>query len=147
MPAMKNFNPILSVFLLSVLAFSGCAKIAHMDELLRLKGYSQEKDRQGILVEKQNKSFELLLAAAKSGALKQYPDDKSIWTKFGRPVLEKKVTIDGARYNVWLYRYSTKFFGSDKVYLYFNLQGYLQIYDFSPGGTMTAVHAAPLKKR
>ncbi len=147
MPAMKKRNPFLFVLLLSVLAFSGCAKLAHMQELLRLKGYSQEKDRQGILVEKQNKSFERLLSAAKSGALKQYSDDKSIWAAFGRPVFEKKVTIDGATYNVWMYRYSTKFFGSDKVYLYFDPQGYLQIYDFSPGGTMTAVNAASLKKR
>ncbi len=136
---MKNIHYLFFVLLSSALVFCGCAKLGHMDELLRLKGYSQEKDRQGILVEKQNKIFDCLLVQAKSGALQKYPDEKSIWTAFGSPVFEKKATIDGTTYSVWMYRYSTKLFGSDKVYLYFDHQGQLKIYDYSPGGILTPV--------
>ncbi len=118
-----------------------------MQELLRLKGYSQEKDHQGLLVQQQNKIFERLLAQAKSGELKKYPDDKSILEAFGAPVFEKDVVVEQARYVVWMYRYSTKLFGSDKVYLYFGPQGNLKFYDFFPGGSLTMVPAQPLKKR
>ncbi len=145
MRAMKNF--IFPILLLSILVLTGCAQVSHTQELLRLQGYSNEKDRQGLLVQQQNKLFERLLAQAKSGELKKYPDDKSIFAAFGPPVFEKRLIVEQTPYIVWMYRYSTKLFGSDKVYLYFDLQGYLQIYDFSPGGTMTAVYAAPLKKR
>ncbi len=134
---MKNS---LSFVLLSIIfVFCGCAKVAHMDELLRLKSYSDEKDRQGILVQKQNKVFERLLAAAKSGELKKYPDDKSIFAVFGAPVFEKRLIVEQTPYTVWMYRYSTKLFGSDKVYLYFDLQGHFKIYDFFPGGSLTSV--------
>ena len=119
---------------------SGCAKIAHIDELLRLQGYSKEKDRQRDLVSQQNKNFERLLKAAKTRALNQYPDAKSICAAFGPPIFEKKVALDKKIYSVWMYRYATKFFGSDKVYLYFDTQGTLKIYDFSPGGNLTMVH-------
>lgn len=111
-----------------------------MHELLRLKGYSQEKDRQGLLVQEQNQVFERLLAKARNGELKKYPDDKSILEAFGAPVFEKNVVVEQVRYVVWMYRYSTQLIGSDKVYLYFDPQGNLKFYDFLPGGRLTLVH-------
>ncbi len=142
---MKNFFSF--VLLPIIFVFCGCAKVAHMDELLRLDGYSKEKARQGLVVEKQNKNFERLLKAAKCGALKQYPDDKSIWSEFGAPIFDKKVILDGTTYSAWMYRYSTKLFGSDKVYLYFDPQGNFKIYDFFPGGSLTPVNIQVPQKR
>jgi hypothetical protein len=137
MPAMKNFN-FLVLFLI-ILVFSGCAKVSHMQELLRLKGYSQNKDWQVNVVQEQNKRFEHLLIAAKNGTLKQYPNQESIWSNFGQPIFDKKVKMDDSVYQVWMYRYSTKLFGSDKVYLYFDFEGQLRMYDFFPGGRITSV--------
>ncbi|MCB9772458.1 MAG: hypothetical protein H6754_07910 [Candidatus Omnitrophica bacterium] len=131
------------LFLILLLFFAvsstGCAKVAHMQELLRLKGYSEEKDRQELLVENQNKRFERLLAAVKSNQLENFPDQRSIWMSFGEPVFEKKITLAQTPYTVWMYRYSTKFFGSEKVYLYFDEKRNLSSFDFSPGGVMTPV--------
>lgn len=136
---MKTTKLFLILFLFLVVSSSGCAKVANMQELLRLKGYSDEKDRQSLLVENQNKRFERLLVAAKSNQLKNFPDQKSIWMNFGEPVFEKKVILAKTPYTVWMYRYSTKFFGSEKVYLYFDEKRNLSSFDFSPGGGITPV--------
>ncbi len=110
-----------------------------MQELLRLKGYSQNKDQQDAVVKEHNQRFERLLAAAKDGALRQYSNQESIFMNFGQPIFDKKVKMENSVYQVWMYRYSTKLFGSDKVYLYFDSEGQLRMYDFSPGGRITSV--------
>ena len=110
-----------------------------MQELLRLKGFSEEGDAQGVLVQKQDLKFEQLLQAVKRGDVERFADQKITWMTFGHPIFEDKVTIEKTSYQVWLYRYSTRLSGSDKVYLYFDAKGKLKIYDYSPGGTMTPV--------
>lgn len=139
MPAMKTFQLSSSLLILSLLVFTGCAKVAHMQELLRLKGYSQNKDGQVSVVQEQNRRFEHLLVAARNGTLRQYSNQESIWTNFGQPIFDKKVKMENSVYQVWMYRYSTKLFGSDKVYLYFDSEGQLRMYDFFPGGRITSV--------
>ena len=135
---MKRF-PLIVLFFLALFT-SGCAKISHLQELLCLKGYSEEKDRQAVLVEKQNANFDKLLQAVKHGVIANYPDEKSVWKNFGEPVYQNKVVVGESSYQVWLYRYTTKLVGSSKVYLYFDYTGKLKIYDYSPGGTLTPVN-------
>lgn len=134
---LRRFQVLLLSLCVCLLA--GCESVAKVDELLRLRAYSNEKDRLALFVQKQNASFERLLNAAKSSSLSQYPTRKSIWANFGPPVFTTQVVLNGEVYEVWMYRYSTKFFGSDKVYLYFDRQGLLKAYDYSPGGQMTKV--------
>ena len=117
-----------------VLLVSGCAKIAHLDELLRLKNYSAEKEREKKFVEGQDKNFERLLAAVKGQGLGRYPDQKSILKEFGEPVFGRKTVKADIPCEVWLYRYATQYFGSDKVYLYFDQKGKLKSYDYLPSG-------------
>ena len=51
---------ILPLLFLSCVVFGGgCAKLAHLQELLTLKGFSSERDRQDLYVEKQNKNFDV----------------------------------------------------------------------------------------
>lgn len=145
---MKTMRIFYSVLIpLVVFSSSGCAKLAHLPELLTLKSYSEEKDRQTVLVEKQNKQFEQLLTVVRRGQVEKISDKKTVWKNFGEPILETRVSVDRSSYQVWLYRYSTKLFGLDKVYLYFDSKGKLSIYDYSPGGTMTPVIEVAREKK
>lgn len=134
---LRRFQVLLLSLCVCLLA--GCESVAKVDELLRLRAYSNEKDRLALFVQKQNAGFERLLSAAKSNSLSKYPTRKSIWSNFGPPVFNTLVVLDGETYEVWVYRYSTKFFGSDKVYLYFDRQSSLRAYDYTPGGQLTKV--------
>jgi len=134
---MTKFPLILLVFL--TIFSSGCAKIANLSELLRIKSYGEEKDGQALLVKKQNEKFEKLMVVVKRGDMEKFSDKRSVWMAFGQPIFETKVVVEDKSYQVWMYRHSTKLFGSNKVYLYFDAKGKLKIYDYSPGGTLTSV--------
>lgn len=118
-------NILLVIFLFTLTGCTQAKQVAHMDELLRLKGMSESQDEQGKFVEDQNKRFDMLIEAVKSGRLKEYPDKKSIVKSFGPPVFIRDTVQDGQPAEQWLYRYATKYFKSEKVYLYFDLQGKL----------------------
>ena len=120
----KFFLPVCLILLSFV--FSGCAKITHMQELLRIKAYSDNKDQQEEYVQQQNKNFEKLLEVVKAEGLDQYATQKKISKAFGAPVFKRDVTLNEKESEMWLYRYSTKYFGSEKVYLYFDERGKLE---------------------
>ena len=122
--------------LLGALFLTSCAKLAHIDELLTLQDLSIEQDKQIKFVEAQDKKFGLLLSAIENNALDRYPDQKSFLKDFGPPVYVKKITRGNQQLEKWVYRYSTKAFGSEKVYAYFDQSGKLVEWD----------HIKPLKK-
>ncbi len=134
------------IFFLTVLS-SGCAKVAHLQELLRIKGYADEKDAQAVVVQRQDERFAKFLQVVKRGETASFADQKSVWLNFGPPIYETQTSVEAVAYQVWMYRYSTQRTGSDKVYLYFDQQGYLKIYDYSPGGTMTTVTEVTYDKK
>ncbi len=136
---MKIRNRQFLVISVLLIACAGCSSILPVEQIMRLKGYSDEKNRLHRLVDQQNKKFESLLAAISSGTLQKYSDQKSIWKNFGEPVFSKQINMDSSVYTVWMYRYSTKLIGSEKVYLYFDPQGKLKSYDYSSGGNMTPI--------
>ncbi len=144
---MISTRPLFLLILFLAALSPGCAKAAHLQELLRIKGYSEEKDAQAVLVQKQNEKFERLLSAVKHGTIARYPDQPRVWADFGAPIFETTVTLDKTMYRVWMYRYSTKLFGSDKVYLYFDAEGRLKIFDYTPRGTLTAVNEVAYEKK
>ncbi|OGX33756.1 MAG: hypothetical protein A2787_07835 [Omnitrophica WOR_2 bacterium RIFCSPHIGHO2_01_FULL_48_9] len=104
---------------------SGCAKLAHLDQLLVLKSIGDNKAVQAQHVKKQDQDFEKLLKAMQEDKLLQYPDQQSIRRAFGEPLFIKDIEKDEEKQVKWLYRYSAKPFGSDKVYLYFSSAGRL----------------------
>ena len=111
------------VFLiLFFLGQAGCAKVAHMQELLTLKSLSDNQAQQEKYVESQDKKFGQLLEAVKANRISQYPNQKSILNAFGEPILRKKKADNTEQ---WVYRYSAKLFNSEKVCVYFDREGKL----------------------
>lgn len=134
MATMKNsLHRFLFILLPGTLLFSGCSLFSNLDGALRLKSYSDNKDQQEAFVKAQDKNFDRLLAQVKGSGLGKYPDKKSILRTFGKPVFALSVRKDDVDYQVWLYRHSTKFFGTEKIYLYFDVKGKLKTYDYTPG--------------
>lgn len=129
-----NFLKFIGPIVLLVATLSGCAKLAHMQELLTLKAYSEEKDQQVELVRGQDEKFQKLLQLAESKGLGPYTTQESFLKEFGAPVLKKSVVKEGQPLEEWLYRYSTEYFDSPKVYLYFDQKGTLQSLDYICAG-------------
>ena len=119
---MKKIITLIPAFFI----LTGCAKIAHMQELLTLKRYSQNKDIQAEYVKQQDEKFEKLLAEVDNGRIENYGNQKAIKRSFGDPVFIKDTVKDDQDMEMWLYRYAVRYFDSPKVYLYFNEQGELQ---------------------
>lgn len=119
-----------SILPLVFILLCGCAKVQHMDQLLTLKAVSDEQAAMSKEVEAVNKKFDELVSIVKSGEISQYKTQRSVRKKFGDPILIDQQDKDGSALQVWLYRYATKFFGSDKVYLYFDTEGNLKNWDY-----------------
>ena len=100
-------------------------QLQHLDELLTLQDMSKDRDQQIKYVDEQNKKFDQLLEVVNAGRLSEYSDKKKVVKAFGEPILAKSIVEDGQPAEEWLYRYATKYFNSDKIYLYFDGQGNL----------------------
>ncbi len=103
-----------------ILLTCGCAKLQILPQLLTLKAVGDNKTIQQDFVERQDSSFEKLKTAFEEDKLKSYPNKKKILDAFGQPITTKEDVYQGEKVNRWLYRYSVRFFKSDKIYLYFD---------------------------
>ena len=115
-----NYFRIIAAMILIPMLFSGCAKVAHLDELLTLKSFSNDQATTNKDVDKKNTQFDLLLTMVQSGDISRYKDQKSIVEHFGAPILSRERTENGKKIDEWIYRYQTQFFDSPKVYLQFD---------------------------
>jgi len=118
------------LFLL-VFFFSGCAKLAHLQELLTLKIYSDEGDRKAAYVAARDRQFDLLRQAVQDGSVTRYSDTGKVRAAFGDPIMIEPGA--SAVDETWLYRYQVKFSGSPKVYLTFGKDGRLLTWKDVPG--------------
>ncbi len=110
-----------------MMTLTGCAKLEHLDQLLIIKDYSASKDLQRKEVNTQNKNFEKLLASLQEGNFSQrFSNKKKIKEEFGAPVISRGEERNGKEYEVWLYRYPTRYNDSPKVYFYFDQEGQLK---------------------
>jgi hypothetical protein len=121
----ERFLRKIIAIVLGCFVISGCAKVSHMDQLLTLKGLADEQTKLNQYVEEQDQNFERMLAEAKAGTLEEYGNKKKIRRAFGEPVFARSVTGGDQELETWLYRYATRYFGADKVYLYFDPDGNL----------------------
>lgn len=112
---------------------TGCAKLQHLDQLLTLKDLSEEQDKLGRHIEQQDQKFELLVQAVKANQLERYPGKRHILKRFGEPVYSRPIERNGQALELWLYRYSTQFFDSEKVYLYFDSSDRLVDWEYEGG--------------
>lgn len=115
----RNMKKILLI-VVSILIFSGCAKLQHLDQLLTLKDMSDEQTRLQQYIEQQDKKFDKLLQAVKERTLVKNVRGQSIVRMYGEPLGKREVEKDGKKLERWNYRYQMKYFESEKVYLYFN---------------------------
>ena len=114
-----------SVALMIVLSMSltGCTQVkqlAHLRQLLTLKGFSQEKKKQTEYIKACDQKFEEMMAVAKDGQLPSYSTQRKVEERFGPPVYKTTKTDGGVSYEIWMYRYAMNFFDSPKIYLYFD---------------------------
>ena len=110
----------ISILFLTLIVLSGCAKVQHLDQLLTLKSLADEQVVMGQYVKEQNQKFELMIEEFEAGTLDQYLNKKKILRAFGDPIHVKHVNKNDQELESWLYRYSTQFFDSEKIYLYFD---------------------------
>jgi hypothetical protein len=113
------------VFVIAILS-SGCTQLKalpHLDQVMTLKDYSEEKDAQAKWIDGENKKFERLLTIVKNGSISGYPDQNSVLTEFGKPVVSESVQDAGSTATRWLYRHPIQKSATDRVYLYFDADG------------------------
>jgi len=121
----ENCLKRIVIIFIGCLLLSGCAKVRHLDQLLTLKDLADEQTRLGKYVEEQDRNFELMLEEAKAGTLDQYSNKRKIQRAFGDPVYARNMKEGDQELESWLYRYATKYFDVEKIYLYFDLDGNL----------------------
>ena len=69
----RDFAVMRLIILFMVIIFSGgCAKLAHLDQLLTLKAVSEEQGSMDAYVEKQDKKFRALLQAVQDKSIEHY---------------------------------------------------------------------------
>ena len=129
---------ILSLFFI-LFFLTGCAKLEHLPELLTLKDLSNDRDQQDLYVRNHDESFERLVNAVKDKSFDQYKNKKSFLEAFGKPLVTEQVSLDGESLEKWLYRYTTRSFGSPKVYLYFDRSGKLKRWQYFSGENNTVI--------
>ena len=122
MPLRSDNDRIYVFLILFSLGQAGCAKVAHLQELLTLKALSDNQTQQAQYIEAQDKQFVKLLEAVKADQLKSYSHQKSVLKAFGEPISRRKMSDNS---ETWVYRYSAKLFNSEKVCIYFNHDGQL----------------------
>ena len=117
-------------FWVGLLSLCGCAKLAHLQQLLTIKAYSDNKDMQEQFVLKQNERFDKLLEIAQQQGLEGYPTKTSFLKEFGPPVFTRKIIRQNKPLEEWLYRHATEYWDGAKVYLYFDDKDHLEDWEY-----------------
>ena len=113
---------MILILLASVVALTGCVKLDYLDEALRLKAYSEEKDAQTKQVAAQDAAFDRLWRRIKSeDNVAALVTGASVRALYGAPVAVLPVS-DRAGCVEWLYRYQLKYFDGPRVYFMVNAQ-------------------------
>lgn len=103
-----------------IAVLTGCSKVSHIDQLLTLKGLADEQVEMNKYVAEQDQKFEQMLKEYKAGTLGTYLSKGKIVRTFGEPIYKKNIFDGNQSFERWLYRYETRFFGSEKIYMYFD---------------------------
>lgn len=130
----QSFNPsliqILPLLLICFLA--GCAKVAHLQELLTLKNLSEDRDQQEIKFSQQQKNFSKLLKAVSANSLKHNLNQAILVKEFGQPNTIRAISEDEKLVSLWIYKDPEKQFSSPKVYFYMDPSGKCQRWEYFP---------------
>lgn len=108
------------------LSLAGCTQLKqlqHLDPLLTLKDFSDEREGQAQWVEEKTKKFEELLAAVQEGSISKTETKESLSERFEQPIVIDHVNDQGYPVERWLYRHPIQKLAADRVYFYFNADG------------------------
>ena len=108
------------ILVLIILTAGGCTKLKYLDELLTLKSLADSQGEMADYVEVKDRKFNFMLDEAAAGRIEKYSNKTKVLRTFSDPIFVKTVSDHQDALEVWLYRYSTDFFGSQKIYLYFD---------------------------
>ena len=123
----------IGVLIVMLVISCGCTKVKHLPQLLTLKAYSGEQESIENYVHTQDDLFAQMLADINSGDIKLFTTKEEFLGRYGDPIYEKEEQHDGVFVRKLLYRNQKEFFGSEKVYLYFDEQGRLLNLEYIPG--------------
>ena len=121
----------ISWFYIFIIAISGCALITHREELATLKQVGRSQDEIAHFVKTQKEAFSRLKEDITSNAVACGASKETILKKYGEPVLSRSSDA-GPISEVFLYRHPTKYFSSDRIYLYFDNSGKLDHWEYKP---------------
>jgi len=118
---------------LIIILLCGCAKLAHLDELLTLKSVSDDQRQIEIYLAKQEHGFNKLKEDIKNNRLRQGELKRSIIAKYSEPVLTKEAEPENVGIKeILLYRHPTSYFKSERIYLYFDINNRLVSWESKP---------------
>jgi outer membrane protein assembly factor BamE (lipoprotein component of BamABCDE complex) len=120
------------IFLLLVLPLVGCSVATHGSELMALKSMATDETVLAKQVKTEDAYFQKMLQAYKADQLAGYTHKKQFAKDFGQPIFKRPYSKD-EQLEEWLYRYSTQFMHSPKIYVYFDKKGQKADLHYEPG--------------
>ncbi len=108
---------------------NGCIFLS--PELKTLKKIGDEQKEISRYLERQSRLFERLIKDVKENRLKKKISQARVIALYGEPILTYEAGKEGLD-EVFFYRYPTKYFTSDKIYLYFDNFGKLVSWEYIP---------------
>lgn len=119
----------LGVYVLIIFVTAGCALLP--EGLMTLKRVGDSQKQIGRYLAKQEKLFDKMLRDVKNGRIKPGISQNRLISIYGEPVITKS-SKEPTIAEIFLYRYPTEYFSSDKVYLYFDKSGKLVHLKYEP---------------
>lgn len=120
---------LMAVF---ALALAGCAVISKNDQITALQKYDESKGETAKYVKKREENFDRLKDDIKNGLLQKGSPESGIVFNYGESVFCKDAVVQSAIKKSCLYRYPTKYFDADKIYLYFDEKDRLDSWELVP---------------
>ena len=112
-----------------VINLSGCLFKENIQGLKTLKALGHNQKYIARSLKTQERLFRKLTADIKKDKLKPGIPAEVFLSSYGEPVVSKNIPSLGKRF---LYRHPTKYFNSDKIYIYFNQEGRLVNWEYQP---------------
>jgi hypothetical protein len=103
--------------LLVLACIYGCGTLGAID---RLKELSATRDEQQECIEKQEEKFKQLLKDFSEGEIEKGTSEDKIVETYGEPITTKRIKEGSLFKEELMYRHPAQFFGSEKIFLYFD---------------------------
>ena len=111
----------MQIIILLILFFlCGCVSTEQMKGLLTLKRLADNQAQQEKFIKVEEARFQKLLKYVQRNKLEKGCFKKWTLAAFGEPFLTKEIKDDPVKVEFTMYRHPDKFFGSERVYLYFD---------------------------